>query len=269
MLRHALESGFDVAIYTTLYGIDNNDADFLIDLLIEHRSRIEVVCIHLPDANGNMRGWKPSPEWEAVFEKFLALRDRRILSEFKIMTMDGSGQIHPALSRFGIKCGQWLGHSRAGSLPETQIKKQEIYRAPPRHASAVSCAATPFYDHNVLLPNGDVALCCMDYNLKHVIGNLLTKEYYELFVGEALNKVRQANMAPGFSDCSICKACDTAVAYRIAADSAWNPVGASSATLQPTNPRPWLKPVAELSLTLGRAFNMQSLTSFGDRLWRA
>ena len=34
--------------------------------------------------------------------------------------------------------------------------------------------------HNVVLPNGDVSLCCMDYGLEHIIGNLLDQEYEDV-----------------------------------------------------------------------------------------
>jgi hypothetical protein len=36
---------------------------------------------------------------------------------------------------------------------------------------------------NILMPNGDVVLCCMDYGLKHVLGNLLSQSYESLFDG--------------------------------------------------------------------------------------
>lgn len=37
------------------------------------------------------------------------------------------------------------------------------------------CSVSKF-DNNVLLPNGDVILCCMDYGLTHVLGNLSKKK---------------------------------------------------------------------------------------------
>lgn len=36
------------------------------------------------------------------------------------------------------------------------------------------------YNHNVLLPNGDVYLCCQDWSLKHKIGNLYDTHYDDL-----------------------------------------------------------------------------------------
>jgi radical SAM protein with 4Fe4S-binding SPASM domain len=36
------------------------------------------------------------------------------------------------------------------------------------------------FSRNVVLPNGDVYLCCMDYSLKHKIGNLFESKYEDL-----------------------------------------------------------------------------------------
>jgi hypothetical protein len=59
--------------------------------------------------------------------------------------------------------------------------------------------------YNILLPNGDVILCCMDYGLKNVLGNLLSMDYHDLFTGEAFRKV-----SAGFKDPSLktlCRSC--------------------------------------------------------------
>jgi radical SAM protein with 4Fe4S-binding SPASM domain len=78
----------------------------------------------------------------------------------------------------------------------------------PRHDFALTCKSTPFFDRNVLLPNGDVVLCCMDYDLKHIIGNLLEQTYEEMMQGEKLAEIIKWNEEPNFNKCSICKSCD-------------------------------------------------------------
>jgi radical SAM protein with 4Fe4S-binding SPASM domain len=101
----------------------------------------------------------------------------------------------------------WRGHTRADSLPVEQIGAQDI-SITPRNDFPLTCASTPFFDRNVLLPNGDVVLCCMDYNLKHVIGNLLTQTYDEIMNGEKLAQIIKWNEEEGFNKCSICKSCE-------------------------------------------------------------
>jgi len=57
--------------------------------------------------------------------------------------------------------------SRGGNLWETK-------------SEGTHCKKSPSYEQNVVLPNGDVVLCCMDYGLKHKLGNLLEQSFNDL-----------------------------------------------------------------------------------------
>lgn len=59
--------------------------------------------------------------------------------------------------------------SRAGNLFKTERKK----------GCLIKCGVNN-YDNNVMMPNGDVYICCMDYSLKHKIGNLLETPFHNL-----------------------------------------------------------------------------------------
>ena len=214
MLRHTLERGFTVAIYTTLYDMSLQDGLAVVDMLRRHAAQIEVLCLHLPDRNGNMRGWRHTSEYEANLRAFIALGVSKALSHFEIMTMDPSGEVHKDLDRLGIKLGSWIGHTRAGNVPREAVGQQAMAEMPEHHG-AVSCSFTPFYDQNVCLPNGDVVLCCMDYSLKHKVGNLLEQDYYKMFAGPGLAQLVAENMKLGFSRASLCKTCDFARVHRV------------------------------------------------------
>jgi hypothetical protein len=209
MLRHTLESGFSMAIYSTLYGLEAEDCDTVLRLLRAHAAQMEVVCLHLPDQKGNMRGWKYSPQYEATLRGFVTLGLSGILPRFEVMTMDAGGRLHPDLDHLGVQLGAWVGHTRAGNVDAHAVAGQAILDMPERHG-AVTCSFTPFYDQNVCLPNGDVVLCCMDYSLKHKIGNLLGQEYYEMYASGGLARLIAENMDPSFSRKSLCKTCDRA-----------------------------------------------------------
>ena len=62
MLEEVLYMGFKVAIYTTLYGM--TDPERVRKVLEAHPNQVEVIMLHLPDAKGNMKGWKNSEEWQ-------------------------------------------------------------------------------------------------------------------------------------------------------------------------------------------------------------
>src|ERR1700722_16200887 len=51
MLRCTLESAFKVAVYTTLSGMTEDDAEIVVGLLRKHKEQVEVICLHLPDSN--------------------------------------------------------------------------------------------------------------------------------------------------------------------------------------------------------------------------
>jgi len=81
----------------------------------------------------------------------------------------------------------------------------------PRKTGKIKCSACgPKLDHNVLLPNGNVALCCMIYDLKHIVGNLLTGTYDSLFESEEYKKVLRGQAGDESVDIA-CRSCELAV----------------------------------------------------------
>jgi hypothetical protein len=202
MLEMVLYMGFKVAIYTTLYGM--TDPERVRKVLESHPEQVEVIMLHLPDANGNMKGWKNNEEWQRAAA---VISHTNVPCGVGAMTMDKNGVVHPDLQPMVGRLAGWVGHTRADSLDPEQVAGQAL-SVTPRNDFALTCRSTPFYDRNVLLPNGDVVLCCMDYNLKHVIGNLLTQTYDEMMQGKPLQDLIKMNEADGFDKCSICKSCE-------------------------------------------------------------
>lgn len=64
---------------------------------------------------------------------------------------------------------QWKW-SRAGNVWSRNYQSGEFY----------CLFAQKQFDHNVVLPNGDVVLCCQDYGLKHKLGNLYMTKFDNL-----------------------------------------------------------------------------------------
>jgi hypothetical protein len=206
MLETVLFMGFNIAIYSTLYGM--TDPERVCKVLEDHPNQVDVIMLHLPDANGNMKGWKNSEEWQHAAA---VMSHTNVPCGVGAMTMDSSGLVHPELQSMIGRLPGWQGHTRADSLDTEQVAGQAI-SITPMNTFSLTCRSTPFYDRNVLLPNGDVVLCCMDYNLKHIIGNLLTQTYEEIFQGKPLLDLIEMNEEPKFSKCSICKSCENVTA---------------------------------------------------------
>jgi hypothetical protein len=67
--------------------------------------------------------------------------------------------------------------SRAGNIEG----KMDV-PTPTKLKGPIRCrSCNDLLNHNVLLPNGDVLLYCMDYGMKHILGNLLSVDYASLF----------------------------------------------------------------------------------------
>lgn len=207
MFLHTLNSGYKTAVYTTLVGLTKQTTDDFFEIINDYYNLITRFCIHLPDKNNNMTGWKFSENYEYSLTKMLSLEDivkKQI--NFQLMTMDSKSQVHNSLLKIVYLDNHWKGHTRAGSLNISEENKSYIDLSP-KHNTPVMCKSTPFYDHNTILPNGDVLLCCMDYGMKHVLGNLFVQNYDDLYLSPELVKVMKENKKEGFSENVICKSC--------------------------------------------------------------
>lgn len=63
-------------------------------------------------------------------------------------------------------------------------------------------------NHNVLLPDGRVLLCCMDYAMNHVLGNLIEMDYKDLFQTKIAEETKKAFREEKIV--SICRKCEVA-----------------------------------------------------------
>ena len=211
MLEYALSKKHNVAVYSTLYNWTVKTARRVENLFYRYRNQVEVFSVHFPDEYGNMKGWKYSDEWVEVF-RIITSAVQAAGIKLEAMTMSDHGRIHKDLQHLGIQLYNWFGHDRAGSLDKEQVKEQPINFIE-KHERPVRCSKTINYDQHVLLPNGDVVLCCMDYNTKHILGNLITDSYQDLFTSPGMISLLRENTRTCYSSASLCKSCTDAEYY--------------------------------------------------------
>jgi radical SAM protein with 4Fe4S-binding SPASM domain len=212
MVEYVLNKGHRIAIFTTLYNWDQETVHRMGQIVLTHAKQIDIFKVHFPDAAGNMKGWKHSEEWEYAY-----IGMRTIVQSagvhYEAMTMSDEG-IDPAIRHLpgAAPSHRWdiAAHDRAGTLDREQIKGQVI-RIQPKHDYPVVCSRTSIYNQGLLLPNGDVLLCCMDYAKKHTIGNLLKDSYEDLFTNAPMQKLLEINSKPYYTNESLCKSCVDAI----------------------------------------------------------
>lgn len=208
LLEHTLSKGYRVSICTTLYGMSNPRRTS--HLLNKYNSQIQALRLHLPDRSGNMKGWRESESWR---EAYINISSLTLNCGIERMTMDKDGVTNEKIHDLFQKTDSFRGHQRAGALDLKKLNGQPVLPLVKR-AGPILCSMSPNYDANMLLPNGDVLLCCHDYNMRHILGNLLQLEKYEdLFKSDELKNVRLINESDGFSTTTICKSCHEAVGF--------------------------------------------------------
>jgi len=170
----AHERGHKIALETTLVGMTLADIERLDAISLEY------ITIHLPSGEG--------------FEHIEV--DNRYLDVLRAIASgrppaNGCGyryygdSLHPKIQQriqeLGIIPNRLPLITRARNIEIPGI------HLPTKRRGNIGCLRNMRY--NVLLPNGDVVLCSHDYNLQHILGNLLDDSYESLFTGEEYRKV--------------------------------------------------------------------------------
>lgn len=201
MLEYAVDRGHPIAVYTTLLGVSAADLDFL------SRWEIDPLVIHLPDEGGNS-SIPLTRTYLAVIRWFFQIMPDT--PGWRNLRISCHGRLHPTLIKlFGdeieatkIPVVDYLS-DRAGNLSGRTLLHH-------RKEGPIACSSSGrTLNHNILLPDGRVILCCMDYGMQHILGNLLTQEYSDLFEGEEFRRL-QAGL-DGSEPAILCRKCVRAV----------------------------------------------------------
>ena len=197
LINLVYDKGFrNITLYTTFRGMKMSDFE-----RIKHIP-FAFVSVHLPDEEGLAKIPIHSEyfellenvinTWEVGF--FAYGKTNQKVMDF-IMTKEPTA----LTGKFN-----WVldVHSRAGNLDINPVR---------RKTGHIKCSALPNmeFNRNILLPNGDVSMCCMDFSLQHIVGNLVRDDYYDLYKSEAHNKIVAGMYVDEMN--SMCRICDYAI----------------------------------------------------------
>lgn len=179
MILYAYEKKHRLALYTTLQGATIEDYEKL------KHVRYEVVTIHVPDREESGH-FNITPDY------------LELLSKWETHNYSCHGTIDERVMH-SMKRRNLITymHDRAGNV-EDRPHRNINPRVP------LWCQTSgKEMDHNVLLPDGTVIMCCMDYGMTGVFGNLLEQSYEEVLNSEEAQKMR-ATLNEGESICRHC-----------------------------------------------------------------
>jgi len=197
MLLYAHTTGHPITVFTTGIGMNIDDIDKIKNIPYNLGPN-GGFALHLPD-NENYGKHPINNKYIEVLEKLKELQSE--IQGFYLITM---GTVHNKIRHIFPYADIPQMWSRAGNLIKEISLKPDLLNVKDKFKSIyhgefkLTCNCDEKLYHNVLLPNGDISLCCMDYNLEHILGNLFTQEY--------------ENIIPNPLECfNLCKFCENGI----------------------------------------------------------
>jgi radical SAM protein with 4Fe4S-binding SPASM domain len=189
MMRVAYRKGYEIVLYTTLTGFRREDLKELEEI------KFTGCTIHIPD-NLNFT----VPDEEKWLESYRLFTDA-IPYDNAIYHL---GKLSPLLK------GEIQRICRPPLLTRANSVDSGVIKPRPRRKGAISCSISGgLFHQNVMMPNGDVYLCCMDWSLQHKLGNLFQQSYEELHESAEYKRVCRAMSDPSMD--SICRYCERSI----------------------------------------------------------
>lgn len=189
MAEHCHTVGVRWEAYTTCVGMSVEDVERIASASPQR------IKLHLPDEEGYAK-IRVDEHYISVVKRFSELFPANV------MTM---GTLHPAMRPIFGKIPPSHMHTRAGNVNEKYVPLRI-----PRKKGPLRCRPGPELDRNILLPDGRLVLCCMAFDLRHILGNLLTQSWESIREGKALADVRAA-MASEDGEV-LCRTCEVSIA---------------------------------------------------------
>lgn len=179
MMQYAFEQGYEMTLYTTLIGLTKKKLMKIISMPFKQ------VVLHVADKDG----YANIP----VTDEYLELLEIIINAKKKdgtpfVDNANCQSEPHPkVLEKTKDKIRIYGEMSdRAGNLENKDNKLRGGEKC-----GRIYCERAVNLNHNVLLPDGTVVLCCNDFGMKHVLGNLLKEDYDSIISSEQMRLVKR------------------------------------------------------------------------------
>lgn len=175
MVLAAASRGHTVEVFTTLVGCTLEDIDRLSSTLeFGNGPSDNRLFVHLPSD-----GMEESIVIDNAYLEILSL----MLSECPLAELHFHGsRVHRALADI-----TWNGRLQHWPIHNRAVNETMFYGKAARKNGRIHCVMN--LDVNVLMPNGDVFLCCQDFGCTHKLGNLRTDTVESLHAGLEFRRV--------------------------------------------------------------------------------
>lgn len=198
MIQIACDAGRKVYLFTTLAGVDEETVDKLLELPVYY------VTLHVADKCGY--AYIPTTEtYYRNVEKVVAAKkkDGSPFIDFINAQTDPDERVAEIIrGKYEVMRSV---QNRAGNVKTEGVQKRESLIAPGEKIKCCFCGDD--LSNSVVLPDGTLLICNMDYGMKHVLGNLYEEDYDTIRSKGELQRVLRAMKGEEEMEELLCRSC--------------------------------------------------------------
>lgn len=179
MILATVKKKHPIRLYTTLIGLTLKNLKKILRE-VNFDGKKNKLYLHLPS--------EEPIEAFGTDKKYLKLLEYLLSKKIKITNLHYHGQklnreVMKLVRKYHYRVGRWWILPRPGRAGIRGIDPTRKKRG------IISCPLLRKHGHE-LLPDGTVALCCMDYEIRHVLGSLAAESYANIRRSRELSKIR-------------------------------------------------------------------------------
>jgi len=195
MILYAKKKHHRIKIYTTLVSSNLKDIDTLLSNLSLDKGGKDYMYIHLPSVE--------KFDQIRITKHYKIILKRLVSSNLpNIVFLQHGSLLNKSLTKImkSRNVQYFPVNSRVGTTP--QFLNIKI----PKKRGIISCSIK--LRDRILLPNGNVVICCQDFGLRHIVGNLYNSKFSDIIKNKKIDFIRSA-WADESKDV-LCRYCDFA-----------------------------------------------------------
>lgn len=182
MIEYAGKKGHIVIAYTTLAGLTVEAYQRLRKMY-----HVRGLTVHLPDKEGNTRV-NITDEYKAVL-KAVVSQPPGNWCNFDF-SLHGSA-VHPDIAHIAnVPNPVYRIHDRAGNVKTDDPTVHKVHWQSGKIVCGNGFGQYP--ESGIVMPDGSVYLCCMDWSLEHKLGNLLDQSWPDVMASDVRKRAKES-----------------------------------------------------------------------------
>lgn len=205
VVKYSFDEGYNLLISTTLPTKNKKNLEFFLN----QEKYFKGIIVHIKDSSMNKAFFDES--YYEYLDRYLAQmcsqQDKNKRYKFTFLGEEVEDRIREIFIKHNLE--EHVKKKIPFQRIDAPVKSENILKTEYK-SGKIYCSGNA-YKKQMVVPGGDVVMCCMDVQKKHVLGNLNTMTYEDIYKSEEYKKIIR-----GFNDDTIdtiCRRCIWAKNY--------------------------------------------------------